>query len=99
MLIRIVCYYYAISLLSVDDVPEFDSKKARYIQNTGGIDVSETHFISREGAKLHDYPTFWYNNGMGSHYDVVKFRGGYYLTQTTIKPYPEPIPYGISGRD
>lgn len=79
---------------------DFDTSKARYIENRGGIEVSSTHFISREGAKLYDYPTFWKNNGNGGHIDVVMFEGKYYLTQTTGtgKPCRGAIPYGISGK-
>lgn len=80
---------------------DLDTNKAQYIQNRAGIEVSGTHFISREGAKLYDYPTFWKNNGKGGHIDVVKFEGEYYLTQPTGtgKPCRGPIPYGISGRN
>ncbi len=74
-------------------MPEVDNEKARYIENRDGITVSDTHFVSREGAKLFNYPTFWYNNGKGGHIDVVKLGKEYYFTQTTIKPYSDPIPY------
>lgn len=62
---------------------EFNAEKARYIQNSNGITVSDTHLISSEGAKLYGYPTFWKNNGKGGHVDVVMFEGEYYLTQST----------------
>ena len=78
---------------------EPDTEKARYIQNRDGITVSDSHFISKEGAKLYGYPTFWYNHGDGAHVDVVRFEGQYYLTQPTGKPYAGQIPYGKSGRD
>jgi hypothetical protein len=75
-----------------------NEEKAAYIQNRAGITICDTHFISREGAKCFNYPTYWYNNGKGGHIDVVKLEGIYYLTQTTIKPYEDPIPYGRSGK-
>lgn len=75
-----------------------DTDKARYVQNRDGITVSDSHFISKEGAKLYGYPTFWYNNGKGGRVDVIRHEGQYYLTQTTIKPYADPIPYGKSSR-
>lgn len=78
-----------------------DTEKARYIQNRDGIAVSESHFISKEGAKLYGYPTSRYNHGDGGHVDVVRHEGQYYLTQTTGtgKPCRGPIPYGKSGRN
>ena len=77
----------------------FDGETARWVQNHDGIEISKTHFISREGAKLHGYATFWYKCGGGKHLDVVRLEGTYYLTQPTIKPYPEPIPYSKSSKD
>ena len=79
-------------------MPDLDTEKTKWITNRCGISVSETHFISREGAKHYGYPAYWYNDGKGGHVGVVKFEGEYYLTQPTIKPHPDPIPYGKSSR-
>ena len=78
---------------------EFNADKAKFIQNLDGIKISESHFISEEGAKLYDYPSFWYDHGKGAHVLVVRLDNIYYLTQPTGtgKPYKGPIPYSVSS--
>jgi len=78
---------------------EDEREKVRYIQNRDGITISETHFISQEGAKHHDMPAYWANDKKGSHIHVVKYGKEYYLTQVTMSNYGRPIPYSVSGRD
>jgi len=73
-------------------------EKARYIENREGIAISHTHFISREGAKHHDMPSYWVSDGSGVHIQVVKYEKEYFLTQTTMSDYGHPIPYSQSGR-
>jgi len=71
---------------------------AKYIENREGITVSSSHFISREGAKLHDMPSYWLSDGKGGHIQVVKCENNFYLTQPTGTDYEYPIPYAESGR-
>jgi len=73
-------------------------EKAKYIENREGIKVSTSHFISREGAKHHNMPTYWVSNGKGSHIQVIRYENEYYLTQPTASDYRYPIPYAESGR-
>ena len=72
--------------------------KAQHVKERHGIEVSETHFLSKEGVKHYNIPTYWVNDGQGGHIGVAKFRGNHYLMQPTGSPYPEPIPYAESGR-
>jgi len=78
---------------------EDQKKKARYIQNRDGITISDTHFISSEGAKHHNLPAYWANDTRGGHVHVIKYGNQYYLTQSTMSNHGEPIPYSVSGRD
>lgn len=71
---------------------------ARYIENREGITVSSSHFISREGAKFHDMPSYWLSDGKGGHIQVVKYDKEFFLTQPTGSDYEYPIPYAESGR-
>ena len=76
-----------------------EREKASYIQNRDGIAISDTHFISREGAKHHDMPTYWYADNGEKSIQVVRYEGEYFLTQPTKSNYGKPIPYAVSGRD
>jgi len=72
--------------------------KAEYVEDRHGIKVSKSHFISKEGARHFDIPTYWVDNGKGGHIGIAKYDGSFYLIQPTVSPHREPIPYSHSGR-
>jgi hypothetical protein len=73
--------------------------RAKFIKEKHGIVVSDTHFVSIEGAKTYDLPTFWASDGNGGHIPVVMLDNEYYLTQATIMPHRAPIPYAELSND
>jgi len=71
--------------------------KREYLASCGII-VSATHFMSIEGAKAHDYPSYYKPDGDGKHIQIVRYQGENYLSQPTKSDYGLPIPYQISGK-
>ena len=63
------------------------------------VKPSETHFISKEGARYYCIPTFKTRDDEGKPVTYAAYNGGYYKMQRTITPFPEPIPFNISGKD
>jgi len=71
--------------------------KVQYLRDLN-IDVSETHFMSKEGSRHHDYPLFYKPCADGTHIEVARYKGDLYITQYTKSDYGKPIPFHHSGR-
>ena len=71
-----------------------------YIEGRIRAPVVRTHFMSREGCRMHDIPSYWISKGLGdgSQWQLAKYEGHYYMVQTTGTPHDKPVPRLESGR-
>ena len=74
-----------------------------YVEKNKSIDISRTHFMSREEVGQYGIGSYWYDGGDGTHVHVCRFEGEFYPIRDTMKIRPKakarPIPNLESSRD
>ena len=71
-----------------------------YIERRLGANINREKFMSAEGCKVHDIPSYWLSkeNG-GSHWHIALYEKEYYLVRPTNTVYAKPIKILKSGRN